>query len=184
LLCGQTAPTMSRTRKKRTTMRVQVEQRTNHLGPERPVRFRFEIVQIVDQWYGPDYSYFKIKGNDGNLYILRFDESRVAWELTMFRSPDVASPSCQSLTQCTERELDSRFSRFRSPRIGAAVVLLRPNMSSRRSRPSSNHGWITEVCHVQSNRWPHLYTQVCPCADCTVAAGGYDFSGRTEITDA
>jgi len=104
-------------------MRVQVEQRTNHLGLERPVRFRFdgrevEIVQIVDQWYGPDYCYFKIKGNEGNLYILRFDESRVAWELTMFRSPDVASPSCQSLAQCTDRELDSRFSRFRSPRIG------------------------------------------------------------------
>ena len=61
------------------------------------MRFRFdgsevEIVEIVDQWYGPDYCYFKIKGNDGNLYILRFDESRVAWELTMFQSPGVASP--------------------------------------------------------------------------------------------
>ena len=146
-------------------MRVQVEQRTNHLGLERPVRFRFdgrevEIVQIVDQWYGPDYCYFKIKGNDGNLYILRFDESRVAWELTMFRSPDVASPSCQSLAQCTDRELDSRFSRFRSPRIGAAVVLLILFESSDPTCPQDDqgrprtHGWITEVCHVQSNRWP------------------------------
>src|SRR6478609_3061507 len=88
---------MSWTRKKRTTMQVQVEHRTNHLGLEVPVRFRFdgrevEIVEIVDQWYGPDYCYFKIKDNDGNLYILRFDESRVAWELTMFQSPGVASP--------------------------------------------------------------------------------------------
>ena len=55
-------------------MQVQVEHRTNHLGLEMPVRFRFdgrevEIVEIIDHWYGPDYCYFKIKGNDGNLYI-------------------------------------------------------------------------------------------------------------------
>jgi hypothetical protein len=40
----------------------------------------------VDQWYGPDYCYFKIKGNDGNLYILRFDEGRAEWQLMMFQS--------------------------------------------------------------------------------------------------
>jgi hypothetical protein len=71
-------------------MQVQVEHRTGHLGVGMPVRFRFgrrevEIVEIDDQWYGPDYCYFKIKGNDGNLYILRFDEGRAEWELTMFR---------------------------------------------------------------------------------------------------
>jgi hypothetical protein len=80
-----------------------------HLGVGMPVRFRFdgreiEIVEIVDQWYGPHYCYFKIKGNDGNLYILRFDEGRVEWELTMFQNPDAASPSCQSLAQCTDRD--------------------------------------------------------------------------------
>ena len=94
---------------------MQVEHRTNHLGLEVPVRFRFdarevEIVEIVDQWYGPDYCYFKIKGNDGNLYILRFDEARVEWELTMFQSPGAASPSFRSLAQCTDRDLDSRAS--------------------------------------------------------------------------
>jgi hypothetical protein len=66
--------------------------RAGHLGVEVPVRFRFdgreiEIVEIFDHWYGPDYCYFKIKGNDGNLYILRFYEGRVAWELTMFQKP-------------------------------------------------------------------------------------------------
>jgi hypothetical protein len=90
-------------------MQVHVEHRTGHLGVEMPVRFRFdgreiEIVEIVDQWYGPDYCYFKIKDNDGNLYILRFDEGRVEWELTMFQSPGAASPSCQSLAQCTDRD--------------------------------------------------------------------------------
>jgi hypothetical protein len=61
-----------------------------------PMRFRFgrrevEIVETIDQWYGPDYCYFKIKGNDGNFYILRFDEGRAEWELTMFQSPGVHS---------------------------------------------------------------------------------------------
>jgi len=59
-----------------TTVKVQVERCAGHLGVEMPVRFRFgrreiEIVETVDQWYEPDYCYFKIKGN---LYILRFDE--------------------------------------------------------------------------------------------------------------
>ena len=90
-------------------MQVQVERCAGHLGVGMPVRFRFdgretEIVEIVDQWYGPDYCYFKIKGNDGNLYMLRFDEGRVEWELTMFQNPDAASPSCQSLAQCTDQD--------------------------------------------------------------------------------
>ena len=50
-----------------------------------------EIVENVDQWYGQDYCYFKIKGNDGNLYILRFDEGRAEWELTMFQSPGASA---------------------------------------------------------------------------------------------
>jgi hypothetical protein len=74
-------------------MKVQVERCAGHLGVETPVRLGFggrevEIVEIDDQWYGPDYCYFKIKGNDGNLYILRFDEGRAEWELTMFQSSD------------------------------------------------------------------------------------------------
>src|SRR2546430_14993346 len=77
-------------------MQVQVERCAGHLGVGMPVRFRFdgreiEIVEIVDQWYGPNYCYFKIKGNDGNLYILRFDEGRAEWELTMFQSPGASA---------------------------------------------------------------------------------------------
>ena len=72
-------------------MEVQVERCAGHLGLEKPMRLRFgrrevQIVETVDQWYGPDYCYFKIKGNDGNLYILRVNEGRGEWELTMFRA--------------------------------------------------------------------------------------------------
>jgi hypothetical protein len=43
-------------------MQVQVERRPGHLGGEMPVPFRLggreiEIVENVDQWYGPDYCF-------------------------------------------------------------------------------------------------------------------------------
>ncbi len=45
-----------------------------------------EVIDNLDQWHGPHYRYFKVKGNDGNLYILRLDEVHMVWELTMFQS--------------------------------------------------------------------------------------------------
>ena len=41
---------------------------------------------IIDQWYGADYRYVKVKDGDGGLYILRFDERRNEWALIMFVS--------------------------------------------------------------------------------------------------
>ena len=77
-------------------MRIQVESNPSYLGVEVPSRFRLdgrevEVMENVDQWHGADYRYFKVKGDDGNLYILRFDEWHAEWELTMFQSPAAAS---------------------------------------------------------------------------------------------
>lgn len=68
---------------------VQVECHAGYRGEERPQRFSFgqrmiEVEEILDQWYGPDYRYFKLKGNDGGIYILRHGEAAGRWELTMF----------------------------------------------------------------------------------------------------
>ena len=41
---------------------------------------------MVDQWYGPDYRYIKVKGSDDGIYMLRFDEIRDEWALIMFVS--------------------------------------------------------------------------------------------------
>lgn len=73
-------------------MRIEVESDAGESGIERPRRIRLnerviEIAETVDQWPGRDYYYFKVKGDDGNLYILRRDEARRDWELTMFQSP-------------------------------------------------------------------------------------------------
>ena len=43
-----------------------------------------DVLEALDQWYGPDYRYIKVRGYDG-LYILRFDETRAEWHLTMFK---------------------------------------------------------------------------------------------------
>jgi hypothetical protein len=46
-----------------------------------------DVLEALDQWYGPDYRYIKVRGyDDGSLYILRFDEPHAEWELTMFVS--------------------------------------------------------------------------------------------------
>jgi len=83
-------------------MLVQVESHPGDRGVDMPSRLHLggrgiEIIENLDQWYGPDYRYFKVKGDDGNLYILRFDEGRADWELTMFQSPRaemVATRAC------------------------------------------------------------------------------------------
>ncbi len=73
-------------------MRVQVECYSAYKAEERPVRFRIEghdyhVQEVVDQWYGPHHAWYKVRGNDGHLYILKRDMSRPegSWELVSFR---------------------------------------------------------------------------------------------------
>jgi hypothetical protein len=73
-------------------MQVHVERDAGDVDAEKLKRFRLdgrcvEVIENIDRWFGPDYAYFKVRGDDGNLYILRLDEARDAWELTMFKSP-------------------------------------------------------------------------------------------------
>jgi hypothetical protein len=67
-------------------MRIQVEHHADlgsapqSLYRERPI----DIIEIMDQWYGPGYRYVKVSGRDSSVYILLFDEIRDQWELIMF----------------------------------------------------------------------------------------------------
>jgi hypothetical protein len=72
-------------------MRIQVEQYPTDHGMPMPRRLHFDghrvdVLEALDQWYGPDYRYIKVRDYDGGLYILRFDEPHAEWELTMFVS--------------------------------------------------------------------------------------------------
>jgi hypothetical protein len=71
-------------------MRVQVEARADDVGATPRSLYwnerRIGIVEMLDQWFRPDYRYVKLKGDDGSVYILRFDEIRNEWALIMFVS--------------------------------------------------------------------------------------------------
>ncbi len=84
-------------------MKLHVERDASDVAGGKLKRFhldgrRIDVIENLDRWLGPDYAYFKIMGDDGNLYILRLDEARDAWELTMFqRRPaedSAAAPGC------------------------------------------------------------------------------------------
>ena len=34
---------------------------------------------------GPDHRYFKLRGNDGDIYLVRHDVTSGLWELTLFQ---------------------------------------------------------------------------------------------------
>ena len=59
-------------------MRVLVEAQVDNLGTT-PRGFywgerRIGIVEMINQWYGPDYRYVKVKADDSGVYILWFAE--------------------------------------------------------------------------------------------------------------
>ena len=69
-------------------MRVQVEAQVDNLGTSPRSLYRgkrrIDIIEIVDQWYGPGYRYVKVKAHDNSVYILRFDEVCDRGDLIMF----------------------------------------------------------------------------------------------------
>ena len=76
------------------TMPLKVECYSGYRADERPLRFafaepvcapRYEVKEILDQWYGVGYRCFKVLANDGNIYILRHQESDDHWQLDSFR---------------------------------------------------------------------------------------------------
>lgn len=57
---------------------------------ERPVRFQlgeraYMVEEVVDQWYGPNDTFFKVRADDGNLYILLHSAVSDEWRLEAFR---------------------------------------------------------------------------------------------------
>jgi hypothetical protein len=45
-----------------------------------------EVEEVIDRWLAPQYSYFKVRGDEKDIYILRHDKLTQRWELTLFRS--------------------------------------------------------------------------------------------------
>ena len=73
-------------------MKLRVECYAGNRADERPIRFQLDshvymVEEVLDQWYGPSDSYFKVRADDGNLYILRRETSAPdgLWHLESFR---------------------------------------------------------------------------------------------------
>jgi hypothetical protein len=78
-------------------MKLSVECYAGRKADERPVRFwldgkQFHIEAVLDQWYDPDRISFKVRADDGNLYILRHETSTPdgSWNLVSFRQKEKA----------------------------------------------------------------------------------------------
>jgi hypothetical protein len=50
---------------------------------------RIAVAEVLDAWLAPDYRYFKLRGSDGDTYLVRHDQRSDTWELTMFRAESV-----------------------------------------------------------------------------------------------
>jgi hypothetical protein len=71
-------------------MDLRVESYSGRKLDERPLRFRlgdrqYRVEEVLDQWYGPEATYFKLRADDGNIYILSHDERKDIWDLEAFR---------------------------------------------------------------------------------------------------
>ncbi len=70
-------------------MEVRVACHAGYRGEETPRGFslgdrRIEVIDVIDRWLAPEHRYFKLLGDDGNVYILRHDTAQQRWELTLF----------------------------------------------------------------------------------------------------
>ena len=69
-------------------MRIRVECDAER-GPEGPSRFvlgdqTIEVDDLLDRWYGSDADYFRVRGRDGHLYVLKHVREYDRWELSSF----------------------------------------------------------------------------------------------------
>jgi len=44
------------------------------------------VTEVIDRWLDPHHRYFKLRGDDGGIYLVRQDTLSDRWELTLFDS--------------------------------------------------------------------------------------------------
>jgi len=68
---------------------VRVDCYAGHRGEQTPRRLHFgaavvEVIEVLDAWLDPDHRYFKLRGSNGAVYILRHDPQAHSWQVTMY----------------------------------------------------------------------------------------------------
>jgi hypothetical protein len=67
-------------------MTISVECDAGYRGEQEPIAFslgarRLIVRTIVDRWFAPTKRWFKVDADDGQMYILRYDEESGEWDL-------------------------------------------------------------------------------------------------------
>ena len=70
---------------------VRVECYAGYRGEEAPVRFYLgerciQVREVLDRWLDPSHRYFKLRGDDDGIYILRYATGEDLWDMTLFDS--------------------------------------------------------------------------------------------------
>jgi len=71
--------------------RVEVESYAGYKADERPMRLRLGeriliIVEVEDRWYSPGETYFRVRVEGGDRYVLKHVEAQGVWSLEDYRS--------------------------------------------------------------------------------------------------
>lgn len=74
-------------------MKVKVESCSGPSGEENPTAFvlgdrSIKVKEIMDRWYGHQGSYYRVLGDDENVYILKGPAGSELWELVSFTHKD------------------------------------------------------------------------------------------------
>jgi hypothetical protein len=84
---------------------VCVDAYSGYKANERPRQFTldevvYEIAAVLDQWYEPSATYFKVQSTEGKRYFLRYDEQIDEWTLQSGFDGDelLARPSIELVT--------------------------------------------------------------------------------------
>jgi len=71
--------------------RVTVECYAGYSAKERPIRLTLdeqtlEIVEVEGRWHSPGETYFRVRVEGGDRYVLRYVEAQDVWSLEGYRS--------------------------------------------------------------------------------------------------
>jgi hypothetical protein len=84
---------------------IQVDAYSGYRANERPSQFEldkqvYEIAAVLDQWYEPSATYFKVQSTEGKTYLLRYAEDTDEWTLQSGFDGDelLARPSIKMIT--------------------------------------------------------------------------------------
>jgi len=73
-------------------MNIRVECYSGYRGDETPQAVwigdrRIGVAEVLDRWLAPDHRYFKFRGDDQGIYIIRNDVVSLAWQITFYQDP-------------------------------------------------------------------------------------------------